>query len=216
MTPEQFIKQNPNPPNIEQVNNDLVKLIQDPAQAKFYKKNVYKLFKANARLIYVVYRQYNYNQSLSSIMSFVYEGIEATAKEYKLGSKKPYYSYAISYIRGLLQKYYNYNESLVHVPVMKKKKISHEYAEINNYNEHEYLVHDDDSSVADDLDNLFKEYESQPLTAKQKQELEIVKMSRNMNIKEISEKTKLGIGKIRNIIKKTTPKLKNFYNKNLI
>lgn len=215
MTPELFIKNNPNPPNVAQVNINLVKLIQDPSQIKFRKKNVYKLFKANARLIYVVFRQYNYNQSLGSIMSFVYEGIEATAMEYKIGSKKPYYSYAVSYIRGLLQKYYNYNESLVHVPVMKKKNIPLEYSEINNFSEHEYLSNED-SPIMDDLENLFKEYEHQPLTSKQKEELEIVKMSRTMNIKEISEKTKLGIGKIRNIIKKTTPKLASFYSKNLI
>lgn len=215
MTPEEFIKNNPFPKNGLQINNDLVKAIQDPKQAHNYKKNAYKLLKNNARLIYQVYKQFNYNQPLSSIMSFIYEGILTTSKEYRIGSPKPYYSYLMTYVRGLLQKHYNYNHNLIHVPVMKKKVTEIDVTEITNVGEHTYLEYREGEPMNEELDLLFDEYEMQKLPVKQRDDFEILKLSRSMTVKEISQKTGLGIGKIRNIVKRTVPRLQNFYKNKL-
>jgi hypothetical protein len=215
MTPEDFIKNNPFPKNGTEINNALVRDIQDPRKKSKYKENVQKLLKNNARVIYLVWKQYNYNQSIGSIMSFVYEGIEVTAREYKIGSAKPYYSYLMTYVRGLLQKYYNYNESLVHVPVMKKKDFSVDLTEINNVSE--FVAHSDGvDPMEEEMDDLLAEYGSQKLPEKIREDFEITKLSRYMTVKEISDRTGLGIGKIRNIIKRTVPRLRNFYNKTFI
>jgi len=215
MTPEEFIKNHPFPKNGTEINNRLVTEIQDPNKAHKYKENVQNLLRNNARVIYLVFKQFNYNQTLASIMSFVYEGIEFTAREYRVGSPKPYYSYLMSYVRGLLQKHYNYNEHLVHVPVMKKKKVSVDLTEINNVSE--FITSSDGvDPMEEEMDDLLKEYGLQKLPERIREDFEITKLSRYMSVKEISEKTGLGMGKIRNIIKRTIPRLKNFYHKTFI
>lgn len=216
MRPEEFMKRNPFPINGTEINNDLVRAIQDPGQAAFVKKNVYKLFRNNARLIAMVHKQFSYNQPLSAIMSFVYEGIESTSKDYRLDSKMPFYSYAITHIRALLQKYYNYNESIVHVPVMKRKTVNHEYAEVNDFNEHTYgLYNDVEDPIVSELEMLLIEYESLELSDKQRDELEVVKLSRYLTTKEIAQRKKIGVAKVRTILKNTIPRLQRFYHKNL-
>jgi hypothetical protein len=216
MKPEEFMKRNPFPINGTEINNDLVKAIQDPEQVAFVKRNTYKLFKNNARLIAMVYKQFNYNQELSAIMSFVYEGIESTSKTYRLDSKMPYYSYAITHIRALLQKYYNYNESTVHVPVKKRKEFQTEYAEVNDYNEHIYgLYNEVEDPIVSELEMLLIEYESLELSDKQREELEIVKLSRYLTTKEISQRKKIGVAKVRTILKNIIPHIQRFYHRNL-
>jgi len=217
MQAEEFISRNPFPIDGTEINNDLVRSIQDPDQSAFVKKNVYKLFKNNARLIRIVHRQFNYGQSLSAVMSFVYEGIEATSKSYRLDSKMPYYSYAISYIRGLLQKYYNYTEGLVHVPVMKRKTVPHEYIEVNDFNEHAMgLYNEVQDPVVNELEMLLVEYESLDLSDQQREDLEIVKLTRYLTNKEVAERKKIGVAKVRSIVKKMIPKIQSFYQQKLM
>lgn len=215
MTAEEFIKNNPFPKNGAEINDRLVKEIKDPSKKKYYKKNVYRLFKNNARIIFLVWKQYNYNQELSSIMSFVYEGIEKAANEYKVGSKKPFYSYAMTHIRGLLQNHYNYNESLIHIPVKKKKELEHDISDIDSIAE--YHIHDESEYEYEEnmIDFIFAEFEKQPISEKIKEDLYITKLAKTMSVNEIADETGLGVGKIRNTIKRTIPKLRKFYDNKL-
>ncbi len=217
MNVDDFIKKNPFPKNGTSINNDLIKKIQDPSQESNYKNNCYKLLKNNARIIYVIWRQYSYNKTLADIMSFVYEGIRTTSKEYKLGSNKPYYAYLVTYVRGLLQKDYNYKESIIHVPVMKKKKVELDIEEISTLSDFSFIsINKGSESISEDLDDLLFLYERQNLPQKIREDFEILKLSKSMNIKEISERTNIGVGKVRNIIKRTIPRLQTFYKKHIL
>jgi len=221
MTPEEFIKRNPFPKNGAEINKQLVRDIQDPSKAAHKTKNLNKLLKNNARLIYVIYRQYNYAQTLSSIMSFVFEGLKKATETYDFEVGMPFYHYAVQTIRGLLQNYYNYNNDLIHIPVMKKKKknkktnkeewIKVEYSDINDYLEHQYIHNNDEESLSAEMDMLIEEYESQTLSIQTKEDLSILKMYRQSTLKDLSNKTGINTVKLRKIIDKTTSKLRKFY-----
>jgi len=161
MTPEDFIKDHPFPENGAEINNLLVRDIQDPSKQHLKQQNLQKLLENNARLIYIVYSQYNYNQSLGSIMSFVYEGLAKATETFDPQVGMPFYHYAVQTIRGLLQNWYNYNNDLIHIPVMKRKDITHEFADVNDYVEHQYLEADSEQDDADylssELDNMIIE-----------------------------------------------------------
>ena len=192
MTPKEFIKNNPFPPNGEEINNQLVKDIQDPSKVAYKQRNLNRLLKNNARLIYVVYHQYNYNQSLASIMSFVYEGLKKATDTFVPSMKTKFYVYAIQTIRGILQNYYNYNEELIHIPVKKKAKsdnaetgIKHEFCDVNDYSELQYqniasLVHNgEEETLSDELTMIITEYENKEnISEDVKAEIEIFKMAR--------------------------------------
>jgi len=225
MTPEEFIKNNPFPKNGAEINNRLVREIQDPTKAKYYSQNLERLLKNNARLIYVIYMQYNYNQSLGSIMGFVFEGLKKATDTYDFAIGMPFYHYAIQTTRGLLQNYYNYNEDLVHTPVMKKYKvdkktnkgkgIKHEYSDINDYVEHQHLLEDETDSLSTEINMIIGEYEKTNLSEQAKEELNILKLYRestqnDTTLKDLSEKTKINTVKLRKIIDKTALKLRKF------
>lgn len=227
MTPQEFIKNNPFPPNGEEINNQLVADIQNPKKAAFKKQNLYKLLKNNARLIYIVYHQYNYNQSLGSIMAFVYEGLIKSTESFDPSMKTKFYVYAIQKIRGILQNYYNYTEDIIHIPVKKKIKrnnndntedgIKHEFSDITDYSDHQYqntstLYNNEEETLSDELTMIITEYENQPnITKEVKKELEIFKMARQHTLKYISTKTGINTVRLRKIIESMTRKLKKFY-----
>ena len=93
MTPEEFIKRHPFPSNGAEINDILVKDIQDPSKKDQKDANLKKLLENNARLVYLIYYQYNYNQPLASIMSFTYEGLcKSTDESYvSVALHKPSY-----------------------------------------------------------------------------------------------------------------------------
>jgi len=218
MTPEEFINKHPFPKNGAEINNVLVMAIKDPNQAKFKEKNLTKLLENNARLIYLVYRQHNYNQELASIMSFVYEGLKKSVDTFNPDVGMPFYHYAMRTIRGLLQNYYNYNHDLIHVPVMKKKDIKYDYADINDFNEHQYGIDEttleDDSNLSDELSNIIAEYEARAVfNEKTSEELEMLKRSRDITLKALSEQTGHKTAKLRKMIDNSTVRVQKYYKK---
>jgi DNA-directed RNA polymerase sigma subunit (sigma70/sigma32) len=230
VTPEEFIQNNPFPANGigEQINNRLVQDIQNPSKAAFKQRNLNKLLKNNARLIYLIYHQYNYGQSLASTMSFVYEGLRKATQTYDPNVGAKFYQYAVQTIRGILQNYYNYNEDLIHIPVMKKKKvdkktnkekgIKHEFCDVNDYSECQYLhvttEHEETDNRSEELTMILAEYENQPNISKEiKEEIKIFKMAREYTLKDISSKTGINTVRLRKIIDNITTRLIKFYQK---
>lgn len=216
MTPEEFINKHPFPANGAEINDALVKAIKDPAQSEFKEDNLKKLLENNARLIYLVYRQHNYNQELGSIMSFVYEGLRKSVDTFNPDIGMPFYHYAMRTIRGLLQNYYNYNHDLIHIPVMKKRDIKYEYADINDFNEHQYEFDENDvdkgDSLSDELSNIIAEYEGRyTLTERAFEELDMLKRSRGMTLKSLSEETGYKTAKLRKMIDSATERIKKYY-----
>ena len=217
MNAEEFIKNNPFPKNGTAINNMLVKDIQDVSKLVDKQRNLELLFKNNARLIHLVYKQYNYNQPIDSIMSFVYEGLIKATDTYDPNVGMPFYNYAIRTIRGLLQGWYNYNNDLIHIPVMKKKEIKHEYADITDFIEH----HEGDSNpelelpttdeYSDELNDIIDSYRSEhELSDEVKYDFEIFEMHRKYTVKEIIHKTGLTENNVKCIVAKTLNKLKKF------
>ena len=229
MTPEEFIRNNPFPEEKgvgEAINNQLVKDINDPTKKELIDRNLYKLLKNNARLIYMVYHQYNYNQSLSSIMSFLYEGLKKSATSFDPTVGTKFYQYAVQTTRGLLQNYYNYNDDLIHIPVKKRKVVdkftgessgvSHDFCDVNDYSESQYLNsyvdNEEPESLSNELDMIITEYENQPnLTADILEELEIFKMARHGTLKDVATKTGKNTVKLRKILDNITLRLKKHY-----
>ena len=216
MTPEEYINKHPFPKNGAEINDRLVRDIKDPTKEAFKAANLEKLLQNNARLIYLVYRQYNYNQELSSIMSFVYEGLTKAVDTFKPDIGMPFYHYAMRTIRGLLQNYYNYNHDLIHIPVMKKKDIKYDYADINDFNEHYYGIDEstleDDSNLSDELSNVITEYESRAsFSDKTELEFEMLKKSRGMTLKALSDETGYKTAKLRKMIDSATDRLKRYH-----
>lgn len=210
MTPEEFIKRNPFPSNGAKINEILVKEIQDQSKAHVRRRNLYKLLKNNARLIYIIYRQYNYGQTLSSIMSFVYEGLKKSTETYDTKVGMPFYHYAVQTIRGLLQNYYNYNEALIHVPVMKRKSVKVEYSDVNDFLEHQYVDNHDSNSLSSEMDMIIEEYECQCISSQAKEDLAILKLYREHTLKSISQKIGINTVKLRKMIDRATTKLRKF------
>lgn len=218
MTPEEFIKRHPFPKNGAEINQQLVRDIQNPEKSHLKESNLVKLLENNARLIYLIYHQYNYNQELGSIMSFVYEGLRKACDTYDPDVGMPFYHYAVQTIRGLLQNYYNYNNDLIHIPVMKRKNVKYEFADVNDYSEYTGFgvseLDEEENTPVSELDMLITEYEHQDgLSEQAKSDLEIVKLYRNHTLKDISEKTGLNTVKIRKVIDRTVVRLQKFYSK---
>lgn len=233
MTPEEFIKNNPFPKNGTEINDKLVAAIQDPSQAAMKQENLKKLLKNNARLVYMIYHQYNYNQELGSIMSFVYEGLAKATDTYDPSVGMPFYHYAVQTIRGLLQNWYNYHNDLIHVPVMKKKDFRHksgdlqegikyEFTDINDYIEHQHcddldaVVHiDDESNVLDELDQILIEFERHSTTSdKAREELIVLKLYKDRKtLKEISEITGQNSVKVKKQLDRSIDRLRRFNRK---
>lgn len=220
MTPEEFIKRNPFPSNGAEINDRLVKDIQDPSKADQRDANLQLLLKNNARLIYLIYYQYNYNQPLASIMSFTYEGLCKATETYDSAVGMPFYHYAMQTIRGLLQNWYNYNNDLIHVPVMKKKDVKIDYSDINDYNEHqensnlgdmEAFVQPDDENATNELDKVIELYESKvKLNEQAKEDLGVLKLSRNYNIKDLSKKTGINSSRLKFMIARCVGRIRKF------
>ncbi len=220
MTPEEFIKKHPFPPNGAEINDMLVKDIQNPKKANQRDANLHKLLENNARLIYLIYYQYNYNQPLSSIMSFTYEGLCKATETYDASVGMPFYHYAMQTIRGILQNWYNYNNDLIHVPVMKKKDVKIDYSDINDYNEHqdgsnlgdiEAFVQPDESNATFELDSILELYEQKvKLNEQAMDDLAILKLSRNYNIKDLAKKTGINSSKLKFIISRCITRIKKF------
>lgn len=220
MTPEEFIKRHPFPPNGAEINDILVKDIQDPSKSDKKDANLQKLLKNNARLIYLIYYQYNYNQPLASIMSFTYEGLCKATETYDPVVGMPFYHYAMQTIRGLLQNWYNYNNDLIHVPVMKKKDVKIDYSDINDYNEHqdgsnmgdmEAFVQPHDENCTVELDALIELYETNgKLNDQSKEDLEVLKLSRNYNIKDLSIKLGINSSRLKFIISRCVSRMRKF------
>lgn len=216
MTAEEFINKNPFPKNGSQLNLELVQAIQDPDKIDSREANLEKLLKNNARLIYLVYRQHNYNQELSSIMSFVYEGLRKAVDTFKPEVGMPFYHYAIRTIRGLLQNYYNYNHDIIHIPVMRKKDIKYEYSDINDFNEHQYGIDkntlEDEGNLSNELSNIISEYEAiATLTNRNREELDMLKRSRGVTLKALSDETGHKPAKLRKMIDTATEKIRRYY-----
>ncbi len=218
MTPEEFINKHPFPKNGAEINDMLVRELKDPTKSHLKQINLEKLLKNNARLIYLVYKQHNYNQELSSIMSFVYEGLNKSIDTFNPDIGMPFYHYAMRTTRGLLQKYYNYNNDLIHIPVMKKKLVKYDYADINDFNEHqnnvdEFLV-EEKSNLSDELDNIIIEYEARNVkNSKNIRELEMLKKSRLMTLKALSDETGYTTTRIRKMINNASERLKKYHKK---
>jgi len=220
MRPEEFIKKHPFPKNGVEINNKLVRAIQDPDQSKYRQKNLEKLLQNNARLVYIIFKQYNYDKELAEIMSIVYEGLDQATQRYDFNVGMPFYHYAVQTTRGILQNNYNYTHDLIHVPVMKKKKLNKktnkeegirlEYSDINDYLEHQYIENDEKESLSSEANMLIREYEKGDLTEQSRDELKILKLSRENTLKDLAYKTKINTVKLRKIIDKTTEKLKKF------
>lgn len=220
MTPEEFIKRHPFPPNGAEINDKLVKDIQNPSKQDERDINLQRLLENNARLIYLIYYQYNYNQTLASIMTFTFEGLCKATETYDPGIGMPFYHYAMQTTRGLLQNWYNYNNDLIHVPVMKKKDVKIDYSDINDYNEHqegsnlgdmEAFVQPDDDNVTLELDKIIELYEEKTITNIQaKEDLEILKLSRNYNIKDLSKKTGINSSKLKCMISRSVARIRKF------
>ena len=218
MTPEEFIKKHPFPKDGAEINQRLVRDIQDPSKEASKEANLGKLLENNARLIYLIYHQYNYNQELGSIMSFVYEGLKKACDTYDPDVGMPFYHYAVQTIRGLLQNHYNYNNDLIHVPVMKRKNVNFDYADVNDYSEYQGFgvseIDEEEQSPSSELDMLITEYENQPnLSEQSKTDLDIVKLYRTHTLKDISEQTGINTVKVRKIIDRTVVRLQKYYAK---
>lgn len=214
MTAEQFIRSNPFPKNGAEINKQLVTLIQDPSKAHQKDANLIKLLKNNARLIYIIYKQYNYNQKLDSIMSYVYQGLRKACDTFDPKVGMPFYNYAIQQTRGLLQNDYNYTNDVVHVPVMKRKKVELTYAEVDDYIEHQYCLDTsfEEESEGSMLDSAITEYEHSIMGDEELlSELKILKYSRIMTLSDVSVKVGMGITKVRKVIQRTSERIGIFY-----
>lgn len=235
MTAEEFIKNNPFPENGTEINDKLVKAIQDPTQILMRQKNLELLLKNNARLVYMVYHQYNYNQDLGSIMSFVYEGLVKATNTFNPAIGMPFYHYAVQTIRGLLQNWYNYHNDLIHIPVMKKKDgievdengniieieaLKYDYTDINDFTEHQHcddayaVIQPEDDSIAHELDEIITEFVNHPnTTEKALEDLEMFTLYRKHTLKEISKIKEINTVKVRKMIDRTIDRLKRFNQK---
>jgi len=209
MTPEEFIKKNPFPNNGAEINEELVTLIKASDSENDRQKNLEKLFKNNARLIWVIHQQYNYNQTLSSMMGFVYEGLVKSCDTYNPKIGMPFYHYAIQTTRGLLQNWYNYRNDIIHIPVVRRRDIKMEYVDVDECSENVFNNMDTDIDFTLELDYLFEEYEGRYKNDKcALQDLNIIRMARKNTYKQISESTGLSTVTIRKSIAKVCQKMR--------
>lgn len=215
MTPEEFIRYNPFPENGTELNMQLVADIQNPVNAHLREQNLNKLFKLNARLVWVVYKQHNYGEELASVMSFVYEGIRKSVDSYNPSIGMPFYNYVIQTTRSLIQHYYNYHSDVIHVPVRKQKdeNFIYEYSDINDTVEELFIAteNDIDKKIHNiDLDKIIELYECRDLTMTEKHDLIALKLIRTTTIEDISSKTGKSKAKIRAMVERASEKLKKY------
>ena len=214
VTPEEFIKKHPFPKDGAQLNSELVQAIMDPLQESEKQKNLQKLFEVNARLVWVVFQQFNYGQTLGGVMGFVYEGLTKACEKYKPELNVPFYQYALQTIRGIMQNWYNYNENLVHVPVMRKKDHQHEYVEVTEYSLSDETIEDFSNTLSDDMDAMLIELEflhrDDP---KFLEDVEFFKKARNSTVKSIAMENNMTQIKIRKSVLRVCAKLQSYMNK---
>jgi len=222
MSITKFIHEHPFPPDGEEQNNKIVADIQNPAKKRDIRKNLKKLFELNARLIPIIYSQYNYNQSIESIASFVYEGLKKAAMRYDPKKNCKYYIYAVWVIRGSLQDYSNYHDSIVHVPVVKKHRVDKKtlkesgvritYVPIDAEDCYEAITYDEDEKDprSEELDMIIGEYENSDLSEQHKKDLEIFKNVRIYGAKNTAKKLCTYDEAVRQASKRATARIIQF------
>lgn len=216
MNADEFIKQNPFPDNGTELNNQLVRAIQDPSQSEFKEKNIETLFRVNARLIWRVYLQYSYGNSLDSVMSFMYEGIRKASEQFKESIGMPFYHYAMLTTRSLMQRYHNYHDSLIHVPVRKKKDIEYIFNDVNDYVDgdalqHEAFILNDDDDILDELFELANSYaRKRTMTDDMNKGISIILQLKDKPMSEVCRNHDITESELRKLIKQVIPKLKKF------
>ena len=96
---------------------------------------------------------------------------------------------------------------------MKRKDVTHDFADVNDYVEHQVFEteYDESDNLTSELDNLIVEYEhSDTMTDIAKEDLEILKLYRHSTLKEISEQTGINTVKVRKMIDRAIGRLKSF------
>lgn len=222
MIAEDFIRKNPFPENGAELNMSLVMDIQNPELAEFKEKNIEKLFRVNARLIWLVYEQNNYGESLDSVMSFMYEGIRRASELYNPKYGMPFYNYAMKITRALLQNYHNYHGSVIHVPVRKKGEEVYKfsYADITEYMDFEtgadsHLIEPEDgiesSSSLDELYELAEKYSMRPdLLEDTKLGLDLLMSMRGKTFSEVCEAFNMSDTKLKKYLNQIIGRLKTY------
>ena len=218
MNAERFIRNNPFPVDGAERTLRLLIDIQNPELEHLKQWNIERLFRLNARLIWVVYRQYNYGESLDSVMSFMYEGIRKSSETFDMTLGVPFYIYALNVTRSLLQSYHMYHRSLIHIPLKQRGLYVYEYSDINEYmdveknNPSELTVAD--SSDSDDIDEIYEladAYSHLPnIGDRMAYGLNIIHMMKYKSMHEICDELGIGEDKYRDVIKTTIHKLKQY------
>ena len=217
VTPEEFINKNPFPANGTELNMELVKQYKHQnATAKHKEQIVEQLLKINARLIYIVYDQHGYGESLTTVMSFVYEGIRKAVNDFDPSIGMPFYHFVIQKCRGILQNNYNYTNKLIHIPVMKKNEVEHDFSDINDYLEHESMKFMESSNphnpLLDELRMLLVEYQSQDLPQSTIDDFYVLKLYLEDNtLKDISEKLNISTNRVKKMKDSATDRLRKFH-----
>ena len=218
MNAEDFIRNNPFPPNGTQLNLQLVKDIQDPTLSDMKQQNVEKLFKLNARLIWRVYVQHNYGESLDSVMSFMFEGIKRASEIYDPAHGMPFYNYAIKITRAMLQNYHNYHSQVIHVPIKKRSNENFEfaYSDINEYMDFETgassaLIEESEENELSELYELAELYgKRDDIMDDTKKALALLMAMRGSTMKEICDKFQMGETKLKKLLTHIIGKLRNY------
>lgn len=210
-----FIKQNPFPENGEQLNCELVRDIQNPDLEDLKQKNTETLFRMNARLIWLVFIQYNYGESIDSVMSFMWEGIRKSSQTYRLDSGVPFYYYAMATTRSMLQAHHMYKSQLIHIPIKKRTEISYEFVDVNEYMDLEASqfidMSFDTDDVIDEIYELVDNYaKNDVLSDVTKYGLSIVDQMKTKSMREICSEMDIGEDKFRDNVKSIIKKLKKY------
>lgn len=222
MTAEEFIRKNPFPENGSELNLSLVMDIQNPDLVEFKDRNIEKLFRVNARLIWLVYEQNNYGESLDSVMSFMYEGIRRASELYNPAYGMPFYNYAMKITRALLQNYHNYHGSVIHVPVRKKgdEVYKFSYADIDDYMDFEtgaasQLIEPEDGiETTSGLEELYEVAEKYSLrsdiTTETRFGLTLLTSMRGKRFDEICEQYDISETKLKKYLNQIVSRLKTY------
>lgn len=217
MNAEKFIRNNPFPEDGASRNLKLVMDIQNPELVQYKNRNIEELFRINARLIWLTYRQHNYGESLDSVMSFMYEGIRKASETYRLDSGVPFYIYAMRVTRGLLQNYQAYHGGIIHIPILRRDDVVYEYNDITEYmdlganNPVALTVVDESDEVIEEIYELVDRYMSLPIISDTtKYGLSIIGMLKTKSTHEICDELGIGDDKFRDSLRATLSKLKQY------
>jgi DNA-directed RNA polymerase sigma subunit (sigma70/sigma32) len=218
MNAERFIRLNPFPNDGADQSLRLVMDIQNPTLDHLKQENIERLFKLNARLIWIVYRQYNYGESLDSVMSFMYEGIRKASETFDASRGVPFYIYAMMVTRSLLQSYQAYHGAVIHIPLKQRGDYDYAYSDINEYidleknNPHELTFNE--SAELDDIDEIYELVEKYSVTPnisdRTEYGLRIIHMMKTKSMHEICTELDISDDKYRDVIKMTIHKLKQY------